>query len=399
MIPNPPTYQYYKHIFKDENKPFGFVDLDLLDENIASVIQRASGKTIRIATKSVRCTRLLKYILDKGMPFKGLMTYTAGESIFLAGEGFDDMLIGYPTWQETELNGVCELVKSGSKIILMADCAEHLNRYALFAEKYNTVLSVCLDIDMSSSFPGLYFGVYRSGLRDAKTVKKLMQAYIGHPYLNVMGIMGYEAQIAGVGDAVQGADLKNIVVKTLKKQSIKEVSLRRAEVVATLRKMGYAIDLINGGGTGSLESTVQETVVTEVTVGSAFFSPALFDNYARFKHLPAAGYAVEIIRHPQPNIYTCAGGGYIASGSAGSDKLPKPYLPEGAKLTGNEAAGEVQTPVIYKGMEHLQLGDPIFMRHAKAGELCERFKQLVLVSKGKIQERTLTYRGQNQCFI
>ncbi len=394
-----PTYQNYKSLFRDEPKPFAFIDLDLLEQNIAAVIRRAGNKTIRVASKSVRCTRLLRYLLDKGAPFKGIMTYTAGEAVFLANEGFDDMLVGYPTWQEKELNEVCEAVKNGKRIILMADCAEHLNRYASFGEKYGIVLPVCLDIDMSSTFPGLYFGVYRSGLRNAKAVKVLMTPFIAHPHLNLVGIMGYEAQIAGVGDAVQGAAIKNIVVKTLKNQSIKEVALRRAEVTDTLNKMGFRLELVNGGGTGSLESTVQESAVTEVTVGSAFYSPALFDNYVQFKHLPAAGFAIEITRKPQPHIYTCAGGGYIASGSAGTDKLPKPYLPQGAALTGNEATGEVQTPIIYKGLEHLALGDPIFMRHAKAGELCERFKQLVFVSGGKIQERALTYRGQNQCFI
>ena len=106
-------------------------------------------------------------------------------------------------------------------------------------------------------------------------------------------------------------------------------------------------------------------------MGSAFFSPGLFDYYQRFRHLPAAGFAIEITRKPAKSVYTCHGGGWVASGAAGVDKLPTPYLPDGARLTENEGAGEVQTPVIYTGTEQLELGDPIFMRHAKAGELCE----------------------------
>lgn len=148
-----------------------------------------------------------------------------------------------------------------------------------------------------------------------------------------------------------------------------------------------------------METTVQEDVVTEVTVGSGFYSPTLFDHYTRFRHEPAAGFAIEVVRRPAPEIYTCQGGGYIASGAAGPDKLPQPWLPEGARLTTNEGAGEVQTPVIYEGSVSLNLGSPIFMRHSKAGELCERFRTLLLVSEGKVVDEVNTYRGDGQCFL
>ncbi|MCB0840922.1 MAG: amino acid deaminase/aldolase, partial [Bacteroidetes bacterium] len=128
-------------------------------------------------------------------------------------------------------------------------------------------------------------------------------------------------------------------------------------------------------------------------------SPGLFDYYKHFQHLPAMGFALEITRIPQPGIFTCAGGGYIASGTTENIKAPKPYLPEGIKLLPNEGAGEVQTPVKYKGEEKLKIGDPIFFRHSKAGELCERFQTLYLVSKGEIVDQVETYRGAGQCFL
>ncbi|HRI26812.1 MAG TPA: amino acid deaminase/aldolase [Chitinophagales bacterium] len=399
MVPYPRTYQYYKSVFKGEPMPFAFVDMDLFNQNIEQVKLRAGNKPIRIASKSIRCVHLIKHILDYGAPYSGIMPYTASEALFLANQGFDNLLVGYPTCNSAEIAQVCEAVKQGINITLMADAAAHLSRYAEIAQKTGTRLPVCLDIDMSSVFPGLYFGVYRSSLHQAEEVKKLVSPFLGTAHLAITGIMGYEAQIAGVGDAVSGATVKNALVKTLKKQSVAEIAKRRAAVVQTLTAMGIQLTLVNGGGTGSLETTVHEDVVTEITVGSAFYSPALFDNYAAFKHEPAAAFAIEITRQPQPHIYTCLGGGYIASGSAGTDKLPKPYLPAGAQLIPNEGAGEVQTPFIYKGMERLTPGDPAFFRHAKAGELCERFTQLLLVSDGKIINRVPTYRGQNRCFV
>src|SRR5258708_38713704 len=105
-----------------------------------------------------------------------------------------------------------------------------------------------------------------------------------------------------------------------------------------------------------MDSPRKEDVVTEITVGSAFFSPALFDNYRDFRYQPAAGYAIEIVRRPQPHIYTCLGGGSIASGSLGSEKQPQPYLPPGANLDANEGAGDVQTPIHYSAPVALNIG-------------------------------------------
>ena len=211
--------------------------------------------------------------------------------------------------------------------------------------------------------------------------------------------MGYEAQIAGLGDNFVGQRIKNMIVQQLKRRSIREVAARRAALVERVRSYGVALRFVNGGGTGSIATTCEENAVTEITVGSAFYSPTLFDNYRDFRYRPAAGFAVEIVRHPQPSIYTCLGGGYIASGSAGPEKLPQPYLLQGATLDALEGAGEVQTPVRYTGTIALEVGDPVFMRHSKAGELCERFTHLLLVKDGAVVDEVTTYRGDGQCFL
>jgi D-serine deaminase-like pyridoxal phosphate-dependent protein len=217
------------------------------------------------------------------------------------------------------------------------------------------------------------------------------------PSLRLDGVMGYEAQIAGVGD--KGGGFKGQLIRLLKRRSIPQLAERRKAIVDALKAKGAKLRFVNGGGTGSIESTIQEDCVTEVTTGSGFYAPGLFDHYRAFKHQPAAGYAIEIVRRPQPQIYTCLGGGYVASGEVGLRKQPVPYLPEGAQLIANEGAGEVQTPVVYSGPENLSIGDPIFMRHAKAGELCERFNSLYLISGGKIVDEVPTYRGEGKNFL
>ncbi|HEY7848408.1 MAG TPA: amino acid deaminase/aldolase, partial [Ktedonobacterales bacterium] len=187
--------------------------------------------------------------------------------------------------------------------------------------------------------------------------------------------------------------------RALKRRSVSMVAERRAAVVEMIRALGGSLRFVNGGGTGSMSTTRAEDAVTELTIGSAFYGPALFDNYREFRYQPAAGFAVEIVRRPTAQRYTCLGGGYVASGAPGPDRLPKPYLPAGVRLDPLEGVGETQTPVRYAGKIALGLGDPIFFRHSKAGELCERFTQLLLVSHGAVVGEAATYRGEGQCFL
>jgi D-serine deaminase-like pyridoxal phosphate-dependent protein len=156
------------------------------------------------------------------------------------------------------------------------------------------------------------------------------------------------------------------------------------------------VPIVNGGGTGSIHTTRAEPVVTEVTAGSGFFAPTLFDRYAGFSLTPAALFALPVVRRPSGGVATLLGGGYHASGAAGRDRLPAPYLPRDLRLDPLEGAGEVQTPVIGAAAAGLSVGDRVYLRHAKAGELCERFASLHLVSGGEIVDEVPTYRGEGR---
>lgn len=395
------NYAYYKQILSGNTYPLCFLDLDLLHENIVEIKKRVStAKTIRIASKSIRSVEVLKMILasDKQI-FKGLMCFSMAEAVFLSQKGFDDLLVAYPSLQEKLIEDLCDEIKKGKTITCIVDSRIHIDVIQAVARKLNVIVPVCLDIDMSTDFPGLHFGVWRSSLFTKDQVMQLVDYIQKNDHVKIDGLMGYEAQIAGVGDNMPGQVLKNRVVQFLKNKSQKEIRTRREQIVKAINEKGIPLRFVNGGGTGSIEQTCAENVVTEIAVGSALYSPALFDYYKRFKHKPALAFAIEIVRNPKEGLYTCHGGGYIASGSVGKEKLPIPYLPQEIKLLENEGAGEVQTPFIYTGNEKLQLGDPIIMRHAKAGELCERFNDLLLISNGKIINKALTYRGEGKCFL
>lgn len=370
--------------------PTLFLDNDAFKKNIQWIKENAGNKKIRIATKSIRSRSVLSDILKSDAIFQGLMTYDIREAIWLRDEGLKDILMGYPTM---DVRGVRELLKNPLEITLMVDLPEHLEfleREAMVAGKK---ISICIDIDLSMDLPGLRFGVYRSALNSVERMKKFLQKLKQCQHLKLTGIMGYEAQIAGV------MDKESALIRTLKKISLRQLQDRRKQMVSLIHAEGHVLSLINGGGTGSLKATSQEDVVTEITVGSGFFAPVLFDHYADFKLSPSLMFTLPIVRHPEKNIFTCLGGGYIASGSTEAIKQPTPYLPHGLKLLRHEGAGEVQTPMMYQGPLKLLPGDSIIMRHAKSGEVCERFSSIVVIDKGIQVGNYPTYRGEGKNFV
>jgi D-serine deaminase-like pyridoxal phosphate-dependent protein len=393
------AYPSCRDAVRGHRLPLAYVDLDRLRQNAAALVARARGLPLRLATKSVRVRSLLRLVLDEFPGFRGLMCFTAGEAAWLAREGFDDLLVAYPTVEPSELLEVADAVRGGRRLVLTVDDEAQLPALTHAAEAAGVRLGVSIELDMSSSWRVLHFGVRRSPLTTPAAVVALARAIRARPSLDLVGLMGYEAQIAGVPDAVRGQAPRNAVVRALKRRSMAEVARRREAAVAALRADGFALAFVNGGGTGSLEASRGDVSVTELTAGSGLFSPALFDGYAAFRHLPAAGFALPIVRVPGPGTYTCHGGGYVASGAAGRDKLPSVQLPEGARLLPLEGAGEVQTPVVYTGPVALAVGDPIFFRHAKAGELSERFDRVLLIEGGRAVGETPTYRGEGRCFL
>ena len=392
-------YDFYKNALAGHRLPAAFIDLDALDANLADLRTRAGTLPIRLVTKSVRSVAILRRVLASGAPFRGLMCYSPAEAAWLASQGFHDLLVAYPSVEPGDLRAVAAQLRAGRTIALMVDSAAQVQRIAAIAQLEGVVQPLAIDLDMSSDFPGLHFGVFRSPINGPDAALALAAEIARHPSLRLDGLMGYESQIAGLMDEVPGQQLKNAVVRLLKRRSIPEVNERRRATVAALAAAGHALRFVNGGGTGSFESTRNDSSVTELAAGSGLYVPTLFDHYRAFRGRPAAGFAVAVTRAPAPGIVTCAGGGYPASGPGGADRMPRPWLPEGCGLIGTEGAGEVQTPVRVPAGVALAPGDPLLFRHAKAGELCERFNELLLIEGGAVVDKVATYRGDGKCFL
>jgi D-serine deaminase-like pyridoxal phosphate-dependent protein len=390
------TYEELESIFAGIDAPFALVDLDAMWSNGREMLARAQGTPIRVASKSVRCRSLLAAMLERP-GFRGLMTFTLRESLWLHSHGFDDLLLAYPAADRGALAELGEL-DSERPPILMVDSIEQLDYIESATGPDGSPIRVSIELDVGWWPLGgrLKVGAKRSPIRTPDQARALAREIAARPRFELAALMGYEAHIAGLGDHPLGKRLQAPLIRLMKRRSAAEIAERRAAVVAAVREVS-PVPIVNGGGTGSVHFTRREPVITEITAGSGFFASTLFDRYADFKLTPAAMFAMPVVRRPSGGVATLLGGGYHASGAAGLDRLPAPYLPRGLRLDPQEGAGEVQTPVLGAAAASLRIGDRVYLRHAKAGELCERFDRLYLVSGGAIVDEVPTYRGEGRC--
>jgi D-serine deaminase-like pyridoxal phosphate-dependent protein len=415
--------------------PFALVDLDALWANAADMRRRAAGKSIRLASKSLRCRALQERVLASD-GFAGTLAFTLPEALWLCACGFDDVLVAYPTADGDALRALAvgagerdtavrgdgesrELAAGERPVTVMVDSVEGLDLIERAVRSSPAVgaspavgsspaspVRVCIDVDAGWRALGgrVRVGARRSPLHTPAQAAALARAILARDGLRLVGLMAYEAQIAGVGDAPPGRPLRALAIRGMQALSAGELAGRRQEIVAAVERElaaagAPALELVNGGGTGSLERTAAEGCVTEVSAGSGLYGPTLFDGYRAFTPRPAAMFALPVVRRPGRGVVTVLGGGYLASGPADAARLPRPHLPAGLRLDRQEGAGEVQTPLLGAAADGLAMGARVYFRHAKAGELCERFNSLHLLEGDTVVEEVPTYRGEGRCFL
>ena len=382
--------------------PFAIVDMAAFQANAAAMTKRAAGKPIRLASKSVRCRQLIEQVLAID-GFRGVLAYTLPEALWLASHRTsDDIVVAYPTVDRSALARLAADPAAAAAITIMVDCTEHLDLIEKAAAGVGDASQVRVAIDIDAGYVALggrfRAGARRSPVRTPAEAVALTRAILARPGLRLVGMMAYEAQIAGVGDNPPGRPVYARAIRYMQRKSASELATRRAAIVAAVRELA-PLEFVNGGGTGSLAGTSAEAAVTELGAGSGLYHPTLFDAYTGFSGQPAAMFALPVVRRPGPGVVTALGGGYLASGPGNPSRVPRPYLPAGLTLDKEEGAGEVQTPLLGRAADALKVGDRVWMRHTKAGELCERFNELHLIDGEAITATVPTYRGEGQSFL
>jgi D-serine deaminase-like pyridoxal phosphate-dependent protein len=399
------SYYKLRTLLENKSYPLAMVDLNGLDKNfeLFAKAARENNKKIRIASKSIRVPYLLKYIYEKDPElFSGIMCYRVSEAKFLYSQGFNDLLIAYPEVSPLDLEILADMTKEGCQVSLVVDSVEHLQLLDDIGRKHEIKLNIVLELDGSLRlFDGkINLGVRRSSIKNIDDLKDRLWFIQRKQYINLMGIMLYEAQVAGLADNGPWSSYQNPIKRKIKEISVPKVEEFRQQSIDLIKQEGFKLEVINGGGSGSIYSSSKDATLTEVTVGSGYLCSHLFSYYQGLDLTPAVFFAVQVVRQPDPDYITCLGGGFIASGSMGSDRLPEVFLPLGIESTDIEGFGEVQTPFkIVDKKTQISIGDPVILRHAKAGELAEHFNSYYIFRDNEIISEEKTYRGLGHSFL
>jgi D-serine deaminase-like pyridoxal phosphate-dependent protein len=371
--------------------PTYVVDLEAFDANAADLARRAAGKPIRVASKSLRVPALIRRALAAD-GFAGVLAYSLREALWLCEQGVsDDVVMGYPSVDLDALHRLTSSEPALAAVTLMVDDIRHLD----LVDSVRTTpepVRLAIDVDAGLRVGPTHIGPKRSPLHDPADVVELAQEIQRRPGFRLVGVMTYEGQVAGVPDEVPGHRVRSAAVRRVKSASVSQLGRRRAEIASALHEV-TALELWNAGGSGSIETSVADPAVTEVTAGSGLLVSGLFDHYRSFAPRPAAFFGLRVTRRPSPTVATVAGGGLVASGPAGEDRWPVPWAPPGLRLTGLEGAGEVQTPLVGPGASPLLVGEMVWFRHAKAGELAEHVNEAHLLKGNEIVDVVPSYRG------
>jgi D-serine deaminase-like pyridoxal phosphate-dependent protein len=305
--------------------------------------------------------------------------------------------MGYPTADRAALRALVADERAAARITLMVDSLDQLDLIdALVAPTARPRLRLAIDADASWRAPGLgHIGVRRSPVHEPGEVAGLARAIVARAGFTLVGLMMYEAQIAGQPDDTGSGDA---LVRWMQRRSGAELRERRARIVAALREIA-PLEFVNAGGTGSLELTGADQSVTEATAGSGLLAGHLFDGYRAFSLAPAAAFSLEVVRKPTADIATVLGGGWIASGPPVASRQPRPVWPQGLTMLPREGAGEVQTPLQGDAARGLSVGDRVWFRHSKSGELAERVPVYQLVEGDSLVGQASTYRGEGKAFL
>src|ERR1700728_3666576 len=317
----------YQRVTAHLDPPFAVVDVAAFDSNARDLVRRAGGLPIRVASKSLRCRHLIERALAQP-GYRGVMCYSLAEALWLHAAGIsDDLLVAYPTADRGALRALAADAAARRHITVTIDSAAHLDFIDAALGEGHPEIRVCLELDVSwrpfGDRPAIQIGTWRSPLREPAQAALFAETILTRPGFVLAGVLGYEGQIAGLGDAPPGHPVRAALVRAIQARSAAELRERRAETVRRIQAL-TTLEFVNGGGTGSLEATAADESVTELAAGSGLLCPTLFDAYRKFRPRPALMFALPVVRRPAPRIATLFSGGYVAAGKREAPTPPPP---------------------------------------------------------------------------
>ena len=260
--------------------PCLLVDLPAADRNIAAAARLLQGTGVRLRPhfKAHKCTELMRR-QGQAEGCYGVTCQTAWEAAALASAGFTDILIANQVVDVRALDQLGRLAHT-ARIIVAADCLEHVQRLKQAAAAADVTLGVLIELDV---------GAGRCGLpAQSPQLVPLAAAIAGASRLHLEGVLAY------AGHAVLKED------PGLRHTLCYQVELQVAAELRRLARAGLSCPVVSGHGTGTLECVARGTVFTEAQAGSYVLLDAA---YARLglAFEPALYCVTTVISRPEPD--------------------------------------------------------------------------------------------------
>src|ERR1700749_1286090 len=207
--------------------PFAVVDLAAFDATAHDLVRRANGVPIRVVSKSLRCRALIDRVLARP-GYRGVMSYSLAEALWLHASGTtEDLLVAYPTADRAALRALAADDAARQHVTVTIDSAAHLDFIDATLGAGHPAVRVCLDLDMSwrplPYGPVVPGGTWRSPLGTPAEAALFAETVVRRPGFSLVGVLGYEGQIAGLGDSPPGRPVRARIVRAMQARSAAEL--------------------------------------------------------------------------------------------------------------------------------------------------------------------------------
>jgi D-serine deaminase-like pyridoxal phosphate-dependent protein len=234
--------------------PALILDEEALDANIARMAERTRGKVaLRPHAKTHKCSWIARKQIAAGAV--GVCCAKVGEAEALSEAGIRDILLTSPVADPAMPRRLCDIAAVDSGFTCAVDHPETVSALADESTRRGVSIKVVIDIDV---------GLMRTGVAGTTEALALANHIAQYQSLTLVGVQGY----GGHWQHIPGLAARRAAVHSGMQ------ALHRS--VEALKSAGHGIEIITGGGTGTVEADLAIGVLNELQPGSYVFMDAQY---------------------------------------------------------------------------------------------------------------------------
>jgi D-serine deaminase-like pyridoxal phosphate-dependent protein len=273
---------------RDVDTPALLVDLDILDQNIATmkrVIVDQAGIKWRPHTKAIKTPAIAHKLLEAGA--HGVTCAKLSEAEVMAHAGIRDILIANQVVGAAKLARLAGLCHHADPIVAV-DCEAHVKEADLAAQAAGTRVRVVVEVNIAMN---------RAGVQPGEPAVVLAKEVASRSGLRFVGLMAWE-----------GGRIAEIRDPDIKRARIVEAVGHLTASADRCRAAGLPVDIVSCGGTGTYWITAALAGVTEIQAGGGIFCDAHYRNDYGVPHEYALSILTTVVSRPTPTRIICDAG-------------------------------------------------------------------------------------------